>query len=49
MVILIHEVGHVLVEGVVHDTFADSVANADDKTLVVDAGESLAGDFVYFI
>ena len=49
MVILVHEVGHVLVESVVHDTFAYSIANADDETFVMNTGESFAGDFVDFV
>ena len=49
MVILVHEVGHVLVESVVHDTFAYSIANADNKAFVMDAGEGFAGDFVNFV
>ena len=49
MVILVHEVGHVLVESVVQNAFADSIANADNKAFVMDAGESFAGDFVDFV
>ena len=49
MVILIHEVGHIFVESIVQDAFTNFIANADDEAFVVDAGESLAGDFVDFI
>ena len=49
MVILVHEVGHVLVESVVQNAFAYSIANADDETFVMNTGESFAGDFVDFI
>lgn len=46
MIISGHEFGHVFVEGVVQDACADFVTNTNNEALVVDAGESFAGDFV---
>ena len=49
MVIFYHEIAHVIFEGVIQDRLANLVANADDETFVMDAGESFAGNLVDFI
>ena len=49
MVIPSHEVGHVFIEGIIKNRFADTVTNANDKAFIMDAGKCLAGNFVDFI
>lgn len=46
LIIFGHKICHVIFESVVQNTFADFIADVDDKMFIVDASEGFAGDLV---